>query len=1117
MSYNKLISAARQSNRERLLILIAALGFGGAALADGTQLLRQPTVSDDNIAFVHANDLWIVGREGGNARRLTTAEGGETDPKFSPDGAMIAFTAQYHGNRDVYVVSAQGGEPARLTWHPGDDTVMGWTADGSEILFRSPRKTEPTRLWTFFTVPLEGGLPEAMAIPQAYDGEISEDGRFVAYQEIGFWDPEWRNHRGGQAKPISIVDLQNYERILTPRDRERHMSPVWMDGQIYYLSEADWASNIWRFNPDTGANEQLSFHWQFDVKDLDAGSGVVIYEQGGYLHELDPATGESRQLEIYAEGDLNFARRRWENITATGLRNASLSPSGQRALFEHRGEILTVPVEEGSWRNLTNNSGAAERHPAWSTDGQQIAYFSDESGEYQLVLTDQTGIGEARVIPIPEPTFFFQPVWAPGDSHIAFTDTDMRLLVLDVVTEEVVHVDTERYAHPERTMQPVWSPDGKWVAYARRLDNHHRAVFSYNVDTQQNHQITDGMADVLTPVWDAGGDYLWFLASTNFGLNVGWLDMTSYDRPVTYALYVGILDADGASPLLPKAGDEPLVDAPSDSPEEADGDENPETSPRVLDPIDFDVDGFLDRVVATTLPQARYQGLVPGPEGSVFVLQQPADVSPGNGGPQLSLKKFSIQEQKIDEFGQVQFAATSHDRSKLLTRSGQVWRVLGTDRPPRPANGSGEEGGTTLDVAGLRVQIDPKAEWAQLLRESWRYMRDFLYVDNQHGAPWDEIWEWYSPWLEHVRHRSDLNYVMDIVSGEIAVGHSYVRGGDYPDIDNIPIGLLGADLINDQGGIRIDRIFTGENWNPELTAPLAIPGIDVKVGDYLIAVNGFDVSSAANPFELFEGTAGQQVQLLINDSPSRQGAREVIVEPIENENQLRTWAWIEHNRRVVDEVSDGQLAYVWLPNTGQGGYENFNRLYFAQQNKRGAVIDERNNGGGSAADYIVDLLARDLNGYFNSPVGDRKPFTQPIAGLFGPKVMIVNGRAGSGGDLMPYLFRLQGVGPLIGTRTWGGLVGTWDTPPLLDGGNYVAPRGGFFDVDGKWAVEAEGVEPDIWVEQEPKAVIDGGDPQLEAAVAEALRLLETEGVELAPEPAAPIRWRRPERRSVTNQ
>jgi tricorn protease len=409
----------------------------------------------------------------------------------------------------------------------------------------------------------------------------------------------------------------------------------------------------------------------------------------------------------------------------------------------------------------------------------------------------------------------------------------------------------------------------------------------------------------------------------------------------------------------------------------------------------------------------------------------------------------------------------------------------------------------------MRIRVEPRAEWAQMLRDGWRFMRDFLYVDNQHGAPWDDVWAWYSAWLPDVTHRADFSQLLDMLSGEIAVGHSYVRGGDLPDLDNPRTGLLGIDLEEDDGLYRISRIYTGEDWTPGEHGPLSVPGMGVEVGDYLLAIDGQALSAPMNPFRLLEGTAGRTITVTVSPGSSRQGSRDVVVEPVGNEGGLRRWAWVAENQKRVDELSGGRLAYVWLPNTGQGGYTYFNRMYFAQQDRAGAVIDERNNGGGSAADYIVDVLDRGLTGYFNSRAGDRKPFTQPMAGLWGPKVMVINERAGSGGDLLPYLFRFKEVGPLVGTRTWGGLVGTWDTPPLIDGGGFVAPRGGFFDVNGEWAVEATGVAPDIEVRNDPRPVIEGRDPQLEAAVAEALRLLDSRAVTLEEEPTPPVRYRRP--------
>ena len=1084
------------------LLLVAAGVFlaGSPAAAQGTRMLRSPTVSSTHIAFVHANDIWSVPRGGGEAARLTSGRGAELSPRFSPDGRWIAFTGQYAGSRDVYVIPASGGDPRRLTWHPGADVTMGWTPDGRHVVFQSGREGHPTAVGKLYKVPLEGGLPKALPINQADNGDLSADGRFVAYQEVGFWDPEWRNYRGGQAQPISVVDLESLERITTPWEGERHMSPVWMDGVVYYISERDWAANIWSWDPGTSEEKQLTFHADFDVKSLGAGHGVVIYEQAGYLHELTPATGVTRQLEITVAGDMTWAMPRWHDIPATGLRDARLSPTGQRALFEYRGDLFTVPVDEGSWRNITRSPGVADRHAVWSPDGQRIAWFNDEGGEYGLVVADQDG-GNPRRIEIPNPTYFFVPAWSPDGSRLAFTDTDYRLLVLDLETEVLTHVDTDRFAHPQRTMNPVWSPDSRWIAYARRLDSQLRAIFVHDTRTGETRQFTDGMADAITPVWDASGKYLYFLASTDYGLNTGWLDMSSYDRPVTRALYVAILKADEPSPFLPKSDEEPVASGDAQGGSGPAGPAQQATSGSTPPEVVIDFQGMARRIVdAPNLPIRNYVALVEGPEGRVFVAESPPR------GPGVTLHRYILADKEAQEFltGVVSVTA-SHDRRKLLVRIGSTWSVADAGAaPPR-------DGGERLNTAGMRIQVDPRAEYPQMLREGWRFMRDFLYVDNVHGAPWDEVWEWYSAWLPEVNHRSDFHHLLEMLSGEVSVGHSYVRGGDYPDLDNPRTGLLGVDLEEVDGFYRIARIYTGEDWTPGLMGPLAMPGMNVEEGHYLVGIDGRELRAPANPFMLLEGTAGRTITVRVNDRPGLEGARDVVVRPMASEGQLRTWAWVAGNQRKVDEMSEGRLAYVWLPNTGQGGYQYFNRMYFAQQDREGAVIDERNNGGGSAADYIVDILARELTGYFNSRAGDRRPFTQPMAGLWGPKVMIINERAGSGGDLLPYLFRFKGIGPLVGTRTWGGLVGTWDTPPLLDGGGFVAPRGGFFDVDGEWAVEGEGVAPDIEVRNDPRPVSEGRDPQLERAVQEALRLLRTEGVELKPEPPAPVRWRRPDR------
>ncbi len=1079
----------------RAMIAVAALLALAPSLveAQGARFLRQPSVGPDAIAFVHANDIWVVGRDGGDARRLTSGEGAETDPAFSPDGRWIAFSGEYGGNTDVYVVPSAGGQPTRLTWHPGDDAVQGWTPRG-EVLFRSGREGQPTKLWRFYTVPVTGGLPRALPPHQAYLGEMNDDGSMIAYQEIGYWDPEWRNYRGGQAQPIRVVSLPDLELRHPSWEGERQMDPAWMDDVVYYMSERDWASNVWAYDPGTGADRQLTFHSDFDVKSLDAGHGVVVYEQAGYLHELDPTSGSTRRLEVRAAGDQNWARARWEDVEPNRLSNPRLSPTGKRALFEHRGELLTVPADEGSWRNITRSPGVADRHAVWSPDGEQIAWFNDDGDEYALVVADQDGSNPRR-IEIPDPTFYFVPTWSPDGTRLAFTDTDYRVLALELQSGQVTHVDTDRYAHPQRSMNPVWSPDSRWIAYARRLDNQLRAVFVHDTETGETHQLTDGMADAIDPVWDTSGRYLYFLASTDFGLNTGWLDMTSYDRPVTRTLYVAILREGDPSPFLPVSDEEA---ASQEDQEEADRPGTASPTPRVV----IDLDGIDRRIVdAPSLPRRNYVQLVEGPEGRVFV----AEAVPNQQG--FTLHRYSLDDREATEFSQrVSQATASADRKKLLLRSGSSWSIVDAGGAPPPA------GDGRLSLEGMRVRVDPRAEWAQMLRDGWRFMRDFLYVDNQHGAPWDDVWEWYSAWLPDLNHRSDFNHLLDMLSGEIAVGHSYVRGGDYPDLTNPRTGLLGVDLEEVDGFYRIAHLYRGEDWNPGLHGPLTRPGMNVREGDYLVGIDGRELRAPTNPFALLEGSAGRTITVQVNARASVDGARSIVVEPVSNEGQLRGWAWVEANRRKVEEMSGGRLAYVWLPNTGQGGYTYFNRMYFAQQDRQGAVIDERNNGGGSAADYIIDVMARELTGYFNSRANDRKPFTQPMAGLWGPKVMIINERAGSGGDLMPYLFRFRNVGPLVGMKTWGGLVGTWDTPPLIDGGRFVAPRGGFFDIDGNWAVEAEGVAPDIEVMNDPRSVAAGGDPQLEAAVREALRLLETQAVELESEPPPPIRYRRPNRR-----
>ncbi|AZQ44940.1 S41 family peptidase [Nonlabens ponticola] len=1066
------------------------------ATAQETKLLRQPTIHGDQVAFVYANDLWKTSINGGDVQRLTSHEGYESSPHFSRDGKHIAFTAQYDGNVDVFVIPSQGGTPQRVTYHPASDHVQGWTPDG-KILFRSNRESRPTETNKFYTIGINENFPKAMPLTRAAYGDISEDGKHVAYTPITSWDPEWRNYRGGQAMPIWIVNLETLELQTTSQPtKERHLDPVWLNGVVYYLSERDYTSNIWSYNPQSKEEKQITFHKKFDVKSLDADDDQIVYEHGGTLKLVDPSTMNGRQLSITVNADLNFSRPRWIDVEADDLRNARLSPNGQRAIFEHRGEVLTFPKKEGSYRNLTQSSSTADRAPIWSPQGDRVAYFSDASGEYELIIADQKGT-VLKKIAFDDPTFYFEPDWSPDGKYLSFTDTHYNIWITDISSGSSKIVATDRYAHPNRSMNPTWSPDSQWIAYAKQQESHFKAIFAYNNKTGKTIQITDPLADAISPVWDAGGKYLYTLASTDYGLKSGWLDMSSYDPSTTRNVYAVVLSSQDESPLKPLMDEEKELSTKETKKKKDKKDKSdPGEMESKMVTVNIDENGIYNRAVALDIKAANYVALMPAPKNHVFIAK---DVDSESG---YELHRYNVKDKKLEEYATgVNQATVSSNREHVLLNKGNSWMISAA---AGKVDASEDKINTTASI-----NIDPREEYEQIFKEGWRYMRDFLYVDNVHGAPWDDIYKWYAPWIKHVRHRTDLNYVVDIMSGEVAIGHSYVSGGDLPDVDRVNVGLLGVDLELDGDYYKITKIYNGEQWNPETNAPLAIPGMDVKAGDYLLAINGRELDGEHNPYYLLQQTANREIYITVADNKSGNNKRELLVKPIYSENGLRYVDWVEGNRRKVDELSNGKLAYVYVPNTSNPGFTSFNRYYFSQQDKKGVVIDERNNGGGSAADYMIDVLNRKPIGYFNSKANDRRPWTTPMAGIFGPKVMIINERAGSGGDLLPYMFKQQEIGPLIGTRTWGGLVGTWDTPPFIDGGRMVAPRGGFYDLDGEWAVEGEGIAPDIKVIQTPKLTAQGNDPQLERAVQEAMELLKTQEFNIKPEPTAPVRWKRP--------
>jgi tricorn protease len=1103
------------------LTLIFAGAIGLRANSTPTRLLRTPSISATHVAFAYANNIWIADRKGGDARRLTSFQGQSINPKISPDGSTVAFSADYAGNVDVYTVPVGGGEPQRLTWHPGADTVQGWTPDGTKIMFASGRATSaPSAAPRFWTVPAKGGIEEPMPLPRGYQGKISPDGRRIAYRMNTSWDEERRNYRGGQNRPVWIVDLKTFDLVSPPWTDSKDVDPAWLGETVYFISDRDGIANVWSYDTATKALTQRTKFIDYDVKSLDAGGGAVVFEQAGYLHVLDPKTNKAEQLTINASGDFPWMMPHFEDVTSR-ISNVSLSPTGKRVLAEARGEIFTIPEEKGDVRNITNSSGSAERQPAWSPDGKWLSYFSDKSGEYKLVIESQDGVDAPREIALPDGApapssqkygrFYYSPVWSPDSKKLLYTDTNLNVWVMDVATGQTKIVGNDPWMVPQRTLAPSWSPDSKWVAFASRLNTLYRAIVVSNVETGEKQQITDGLADAMYPVWDASGKYLWFLASTDFGLASQWLDMTSYGREETFSLYAVVLRKSDPSPLLPESDEEPGIGAKTDN--------GNATREPVTVQIDFDrLSNRIITVPNAIVPARRYSQLKAGAAGAVFFLETSSAI----GARGSALHRFRLSDRKLDEFrtGVAEYAVSA-DGKKLVYRTAPPQGNPNAPPNPNAANarpqlflvdadkGVPPANAGRLDVT-LRMYLEPKAEFAQIFNEGWRLQRDYLYVPNMHGTNWPRMKEMYGAMLPHVQHRADLNYLLDNMGAEIAVGHSYVRGGDMPEVPQNPGGLLGADFTIENGRYKIAKIYDGESWNPDLRAPLAAPGVNVNVGDFILAIDGVNLQAPDSIYRLLDGTANRQTVLTINSTTATQGTRQVTVVPVGNEQNLRTRAWVEENRRYVDKRSNGQLAYVYVPNTGQGGFDSFNRYYFAQQDKQGAVIDERYNGGGSAADYIIDVLQRDFDGYFNNVAGDRRPFTSPSAGIWGPKVMIINEMAGSGGDLMPWMFRHRKIGPLVGKRTWGGLVHTADTPPFIDGGSMIAPRGGFFTKEGKWAVENEGTAPDIDVENWPKDMIAGRDPQLERAVDEALRLLKEKPVNrMTTEPPPPSWGRRP--------
>jgi tricorn protease len=1084
-----------------LLLLLAANALPSLAQSGAPLLLRDPSISKTQIAFAYAGSIWTANRDASNVRRLTSG-GHESRPVFSPDGSLIAFTGEYDGTRSVYVLPAAGGEPRRLTYHPRDYAAVGWTPDGKRILFVTGRTAFAGGVIQLFTVPVEGGFATPVPLVRASQGSFSPDASRIAYVFNIQWQQAWKRYRGGQTMAIWLASLADSAVQSTiPRENSNDFDPMWVGDTIYFLSDRNGPTTLFAYDVNSKQVKQLVKNDGLDIKSAAATSDAIIYEQFGSLHLFDPASGRERALDIHPVADLAEVRPHFRKIEVARIQAAVISPTGARAAFAARGEIFTVPAEKGDVRDITNTTDIVERDPAWSPDGKSIAYFSDESGEYALHIRDQNGLGQVRKIDLGKPpTFFYTPKWSPDSKKIAYTDKRLNVWYIDLDKKTPVRIDSDTYTDPAHGLQVTWSPDSRWIAYTKQLKSHLHAVFAYSIEQNKSYQLTDGMSDALYPAFDREGKYLYFTASTDAALNSGWLDMTSLQRPVTRSVYVMVLKKDEVSPLAPESDEEKGKEAKDEKDKKADtdkdkqkdkekdkdADKSKETAPAK---VDIDLENISQRVLALPIPPHNYYGLYAGKAGVLFLIEGPA-VDPiefDEFGPGTKIHKFEMKTRKTDQIldGVTSFDL-SFDGEKILYAKQSQWAIGPASKPPDGPPQPGQGGPLKLDA--MEAYVDPRAEWKHMYYQVWRDERDFLYDPNLHGLDLDTVTKRYAPFLDHIATRDDLNYLFIEMLGDITVGHMFVGGGDLPESKHVKAGLLGADYSIENGRYRFVLVYNGENWNPKLRAPLTQPGVNVKAGEYLLAVNGREVRPPADVYSFFEETAGKQVILKVGANPDGAGSRDVTVVPVDDETGLRNYAWIEGNRRKVDELTGGRVAYVYLPDTYAGGYTNFNRYYFAQVGKEAAIIDERYNGGGDIADYVIDYLRRPLLSYWYMREGNN--ITTPQEAIFGPKVMITNEMAGSGGDALPWMFRRTKLGPLVGKRTWGGLVGHYTNPgDLLDGGFTGTPNLAFYSPDGVWDVENHGVPPDIEVELDPKAARSGHDSQLEKAVEVVMDLL----------------------------
>lgn len=1058
-----------------LLLCIPGWSYGQIS----GSLMQHPDVSATQITFIYGDDVWIASKNGGTAHRLSSPDGSETYPRFSPDGTMIAYTANYHGNSDVYVISANGGVPKRLTYHGMPDRVLGWTADGKSVLFASSRESGRQRYNQFYTISITGGSSVKLPVPYGEFASFSPDGSKIAYTDRSRVNRNWKRYRGGTAPDITIFDLDSFASENITTNSANDELPMWHGNTIYYMSDngPEKRNNLWKYELDSKSNTQLTFLKDYDITFPEIGPSDIIFEAGGKLFLYNLSSNSTTELSINIISDQRGLIAEQKNV-ASFLQSSTVSPDGNRVIVQARGELFNLPAVEGFVANLSASTGSAERKPAWSPDGNSVACWSDASGEYQLVLYDMTGKQEPRTVTNFTQGFNYSIYWSPDSKKIMYVDQSMTINLIDVTSGKVTRVDQGKYMTegPLRNFEVTWSPDSRWAAFAHGIENPtNSAIFLYDIENNKVSQLTSGYYSDSRPAFSADGKHLFFLSNRTFNPIYADLDNT-FIYPNMSGIAVGTLNKKDTS-LIAVKNDQLEKPDEKDEKKGKDKKEDEKEEDEEIPKTTIDIAGFESRVEMLDIPNGNF-GALKALKDKLIFLREPNAGAPKDSKNQLDFYDFKEREIKtiIQNVSDFEVAAKG---TKILVMQEKNMAVI------EPKADQKIEKKVPLEQ--MTMNVVPKEEWRQIFNDVWRFERDYFYDPNMHGVDWNALKIQYGQLIEQSNSRNDVNIVIGDLIAELNASHTYNGGGDITSAKTIKVGYLGADFTLENGQYRIKKIISGAPWDVEARSPLAKPGVEVSEGDYLLAVNGQPIDTNLPISAAFQGLADVAVQITVNNTPSFTNAKKVVIKPLDSETRLRHLAWIESNRQHVDKATDGKIGYIYVRSTGVDGQNELIRQFYGQMNKEGMIIDERFNSGGQIPDRFIELLDRKPLAFW--AVRDGKDWAWPPSGNFGAKVMLINGFSGSGGDAFPDYFRKRELGPLIGTRTWGGLIGITGAPNLIDNGRITMPTFRMYDPDGEWFKEGHGVDPDIEVLEDFQQLAKGIDAQLEAGISEVLKLL----------------------------